>query len=244
MITATGNNFGYTEPITLKDFQSDTLLILNGFIKVSTSTDAYKNATTLEIYVPTLRLSKSAMTTLIVGSSRLDGYGTALKSWIKDPNTIAIEKLPEWDSRGHLSIYFSSAYAALGSREPIDRNILQKSFISLTPGAGQQKLDVGIVVVSEHWYYLHIRFMKFIGENNGIKAPIECTLVGVPEDAEADIPLISESGYAYTPGTPVSHCYINGTTLSCPKGRYSYGEGLNEGDFINAFIIRNGQTTE
>ena len=92
MITATGNNFGaYT--IQLKDYQSDKMVILNGRLELNPESEDYIAAKQLEIYVPDLSLPKSTMTAVFQhGKSWAKPMVTALKSWIKDKNTIVIEK--------------------------------------------------------------------------------------------------------------------------------------------------------
>ena len=60
MITSTGNNFGAGQ-ITLKDFQNEKVLVLNGKFTFNNKSEAFKAATVLEIYVPTLSIPKSGM---------------------------------------------------------------------------------------------------------------------------------------------------------------------------------------
>lgn len=239
MIQSIGNNFGHTEPINFKDFQSDTIVILNAVLVIDTTKEEYQNAELLEIHVPALSIERSVPTALVLKSTHAKGYGTILRTWIKDASTIAIEKLPDWDAYGPLTLYFATAYVTLQSREDNVSNNDLRSMPTITQGAGQQKARYIRAVTTEHWYYLYINFNKFIGENDEITSPIQCTIEGIPDDARAEIPLISSYGYGYTFGTPVNHCILNGKTLSCPAGRYSFGEGSNEGDFLNVFIVRN-----
>ena len=48
MITSTGNNFGAGQ-ITLKDFQNEKILVLNGKFTFNNKSEAFKAATVLEI---------------------------------------------------------------------------------------------------------------------------------------------------------------------------------------------------
>lgn len=92
MITATGNNFGaYT--IQLKDYQSDKIIILNGRVVLDPTNEDYIAAKQLEIYVPDLSIPKSTTTAVFQqGMSWSRPMVTALKSWIKNKNTIVVEK--------------------------------------------------------------------------------------------------------------------------------------------------------
>ncbi len=94
MITATGNNFG-AGTIQLKDYQSDKMIILNGRVPLDPSQADYEAASQLEIYVPDLMLPKSTTTAVFLhGLSWEKKYVTAVRSWIKNKNTIVLEKPP------------------------------------------------------------------------------------------------------------------------------------------------------
>ena len=88
MITSTGNNFGAGQ-ITLKDFQNEKVLVLNGKFTFNNKSEAFKAATVLEIYVPTLSIPKSGMSGCYIQFD-VDGRlsGTTVKTWVKDRNTI------------------------------------------------------------------------------------------------------------------------------------------------------------
>ena len=121
MIIATGNNFG-CGAIEIKDYQSEKVVILNAKITFDPKNEAYRNASVLEIYVPDLSLGRSSNSSCFMQSVKLmwpDEYykreyqvGTVLTTWIKDKNTICIEKLPisttNWrvlTSLSHLSMF-------------------------------------------------------------------------------------------------------------------------------------------
>ena len=60
MFKSTGNNFGGPE-ITFKDYQDEHEIVLNAIFEYDSTNPAYRNATELEIHVPDLSLSKSAV---------------------------------------------------------------------------------------------------------------------------------------------------------------------------------------
>ena len=51
MITATGNNFG-AGTITFRAYSTEDILVLNGKVEVDVSSQAFLNASQLEIYLP------------------------------------------------------------------------------------------------------------------------------------------------------------------------------------------------
>ena len=51
MITAIGNNFGAGQ-ISLKDYQNEKLVVLNGKFSFNNKAEAFLSASVLEIYLP------------------------------------------------------------------------------------------------------------------------------------------------------------------------------------------------
>lgn len=79
---ALANNFGVAE-IELRDWQEKGLVILNGVVSIDTENEDYKAAEVLEITVPDLSISRSAVTAVFLRSSKADGASTIVKSWIR-----------------------------------------------------------------------------------------------------------------------------------------------------------------
>ena len=234
MMKALANNFG-VEEIEFRDWQEKGLVILNGVIEIDTTDEKYLSAEVLEITVPDLNISRSAETAVFLRSSKADGASTIVKSWIKDIKTICVEKLPEFDEFGPLTLYFTSAYVTLGQRMDCPMNTVIRPTI-VNGESGKQSVFNARAVVTDNWCYLYICFDKFAGEN--YKDAFVCTLEGLPENIDITFPVVTASAYSYTFGTPTSVCRLNGKTLSC-EGRIAFGEGTNQGDFISIFIVRN-----
>lgn len=232
---ALANNFGVAE-IELRCWQEKGLAILNGVVCIDTDNEKYKTADVLEITVPDLNVSRSAVTAVFLRSSNADGASTIVKSWIRDSRTVCVEKLPEFDEFGPLTLYFASAYVTLGHRTDCPLNtVLRPSIVNGM--SGSQSASDTKAIVTDNWCYLYICFDKFAGDD--YKDAFECTLDGLLEDLDITFPVVTASAYSYTFGTPTSVCRIKGKTLSC-EGRLAFGEGSNQGDFINIFIVRNG----
>lgn len=236
---ALANNFGVAE-VEFRDWQEKGLVILNGVIRIDTENESYKAAEVLEITVLDLSISRSAVTAVFLRSSKADGASTVVKSWIKDARTICVEKLPKFDELGPLTLYFASAYVALGQRMDCPMNTVIRTTI-VNGEAGKQSISNAKAVVTDNWCYLYICFDKFAGAN--YKDAFECTLEGLPEDIDITFPVVTASAYSYTFGTPTSACRLKGKTLSC-EGRLAFGEGTNQGDFISIFIVRNGNHSD
>ena len=57
-------------------------------VSIDTENESYKAAEIMEIMVPDLSISRSAVTAVFLRSSKADGASTIVKSWIKDVRTI------------------------------------------------------------------------------------------------------------------------------------------------------------
>ena len=100
MFNSTGNNFG-AGSIQFKDYQAENYVVLNAKFSYDPTNAAYQAADVLEIYVPDLSINRSAVAGVILTFQDRYVYssytwnndgGTAIKSWIKDKNTICLEK--------------------------------------------------------------------------------------------------------------------------------------------------------
>lgn len=101
MFNSTGNNFG-AGVIQFKDVQESNYIVLNAKFTCSPQSAEYQAAEVLEIYVPALSIARSTIAGVVArykerGTSYGYPYiydgGTVLKSWVKDANTLCIEKL-------------------------------------------------------------------------------------------------------------------------------------------------------
>ncbi len=116
MFKSTGNNFGGPE-ITFKDYQGEHEIVLNAVFDYDSTNEAYRNARQLEIYVPALRFNKSAVAGCFFAAEGQYGpLGTTVKTWIKNKNTIVIEKLTAWDNLTNHRIYICTMYGLRGFR--------------------------------------------------------------------------------------------------------------------------------
>ncbi len=121
MFNSTGNNFGAGQ-IQFKDYQAENYVVLNSKFTFDPTNADYQACDQLEIYVPDLSIDRSAVGAVFIrfvedqhwswGDSVYDG-GSILKSWVKDKNTIVIEKQPWFDQNGPLIIYILTLYPQL-----------------------------------------------------------------------------------------------------------------------------------
>lgn len=116
-ITSIGNNFG-AGPIELNTIQNEKLVVLNSKFSFNNKTDSFASASVLELNVPALTIPKSGMSAGYI-TFEVEGnfYVTTIKTWIKNCNTVCIEKLDFWaDQTDEYTIYLLSLYVPKGQR--------------------------------------------------------------------------------------------------------------------------------
>lgn len=213
MITATGNNFGaYT--IQLKDYQSDKMVILNGRLELNPESEDYIAAKQLEIYVPDLSLPKSTMTAVFQhGKSWAKPMVTALKSWIKDKNTIVIEKpIVLKSASAEPELDFFCAYVPKGVRftpEGMTPTPLTIENATLP----NMNINYQHCFITDHWVFLAIQIRGTKTENEGDEFSFR--LNGLPNDLSADVPFFFNA-YSYSEdGSYEVSVHITGDQLTC-----------------------------
>ena len=101
MFNTTGNNFG-AGVIAFKDVQESNYIVLNAKFTCSPQSAEYQAAEVLEIKVPALSIARSTIAGVVArykergisyGYPYIYDGGTVLKSWVKDANTLCIEKI-------------------------------------------------------------------------------------------------------------------------------------------------------
>lgn len=222
MFTSTHNNFGAAEIEFLSAFE-DNCLILNAAIPYRTDSEAYQKADTLEISVPDLPLERSAESAVVLrftdrttsssGTAVSDG-GTVLKSWIRDRNTICIEKLTAFDAaHTEMTIYIQSLYLRLNS----GANATTGTKTKITAKPSTKYITWGsyhFCVVHPKWVFLHIHFSSAYTSIRS--SDWRCVFDGLPLDIKADIPIMT----ANCPNTPtaggVNLCHVEDGVWTLP----------------------------
>ena len=240
MIRSISNNFGSPE-IEFKDYQDDNMVILNAVITIDTTTPAYKSASILEVKLPNLSIGRSAVSACFIQAEQLMWPGesyqqvyrfaTITKTWLKDRNTLCIEKWPRYDAAGEVRVWIYSMYPIVGARDEVkvyDRTPVTYEMIQ-TPMAPAINC-----VVEEGWAFLSFNFgsMSF---SRG--TPIECRLAGFPEDIDTVIPVIG-GGHQAEYGGALFHDATLKNGIFRIDSPVSSIQNSGYTPFVHAFIVR------
>lgn len=222
MITSIANNFG-CGPIQIKDYQDDMMVVLNAKFKVNVQCEEYKNCDVLEIKVPNLSINKSAEAGCYMGASQLMwpdkswattyNNATCIKTWIKDKNTICIEKFGCYDSLDEITIWLCSMYPVVGQRGEL--KVYEKDAITYEAVQTQIRPNDLVLVKQPGWCFLHFYFYSTYAIKNG--TPIEANLKGFPEDVDVDFPIIGGSHQAEVGGNLYCDAHIENGKFLVPE---------------------------
>lgn len=205
MFNSKGNNFG-AGVISFKDVQERNYVVLNARFTCSPQNPEYRAAEVLEIHVPALSIDRSAEAGVIArfkdrmpssyGTTRVYDGGTVLRSWIRDANTLCIEKLPVFDDRDELVIYVQALYCQLGQGGNAVRSKARR--INCLSDGGFLRLDSAYTfcVVFDRWIFYH---MMYVGCAYAMQEKDwDAYLENLPEDVAADVPVICSDNYQHT----------------------------------------------
>ena len=239
MIQSTGNNFG-AGVITFKDYQSEHEIVLNGSFEYLDTTDAYKKADVLEIYLPDLSLSRSAISGCYCAAKGPYAWmGTTAKCWIKNRNTLCIEKLDVWTDRPERKIWI---FALFGLRGFHDLQVTHETL--KTPQLAQSEL---LGYVQNKYFYANEHFMLFaftFSELTFSKPYEKVDLItnadeDFPDDVDAVVPFVTCQCDG-KPGCAIIEGRFKDSALllsGVPKAM-SYGTGYVP--FFYAWLVRDG----
>ena len=244
LFNSTGNNFG-TGVINFKSHQEENFIVLNAKFKYDPTNAAYLNADVLEIYVPDLSIERSAVSAVyLMFQDRYPSYssvwindgGTVLKSWVKDKNTLCIEKLTNFDSKGEITIYILSLYTMLAR----GGNPIRGTQTQLKTSSENNYLYWGyetFFVEFENWVFLH---MAYSGCTYSYRnQPWECQLTNFPKDITADVPFCG-GGNQYNPSVDgMSAAHIENGVFTCAE-RSSGFDDTGHDPFVFAYLVRDG----
>lgn len=127
------------------------------------------------------------------GYSYIYDGGTVLKSWVKDANTLCIEKLPVFDGQEELIIYIQTLYCQLAQGGNSTKG--KEKQISATSEDNTLRFSTSYTfcVVFEKWIFYHMMFSSVSWAFRNLDW--EAFFDALPEDVTADVPIISAYNY-------------------------------------------------
>ena len=240
MFNSTGNNFG-SGVIQFKDVQESNYIVLNAKFTCSPQSAEYQAAEVLEITVPALSISRSIEAGVIARDKERGtsyGYpyvrdgGTVLKSWIKDANTLCIEKLSCFDDKQEIIIYIQTLYCMLGQGGNASKGKEKRITATSEDNALRFSTSYTFCVIFKKWIFYH---MMFDGATWALRnLDWEAFLDTMPEDVTADVPVIASYNYGNDKLGGITESRLEGGYWMLPKDER--GDGFeNTGNYVFSF---------
>ena len=245
MFNSISNNFG-AGTIQFKDVQESNYIVLNAKFTCDPQSAAYQAAEVLQISVPTLSIDRSTDAGVVVrfqdrqvSYGRTYNYdgGTVAKSWVKDANTLCIEKMSCFDDQSELIIYIQSLYCQLAQggnstkgRSKSIRCLSEDSFLSLDSSST-------FCVVYDRWIFYHMMYSgcSYAMRSNDWEAFFE----NLPDDVTADVPVMASYNYQHSTLGAITECHLEDGYFTLPAEDRSYGfDNTANYVFSFAFLIR------
>ncbi len=244
-ISSNTNNFGHTEAVSFKAFLSSDMVVLNGRFTVDTTSAEYAAAGILEITLPDLTLSKSAVAyayirgveTVDYGSfSSAYAIGTVVKTWIGEGGKLCIEKFSHYDDLGEYELLFCTMFAGKGYRGSVS-NFAQTALTFNYETSVTLNPSEKVCIIAEGWCFLHFFYGSYAGDF--FRQAIKAAVAGLPTDICADIYLVGGGQQSGHKGCWVAEARIEDGTFSVPEpSPTSANTGADP--FVFAFLVRDG----
>ena len=246
MFNSISNNFGAGQ-ITFKDYQAENYVVLNAKFSFDPTSAQYQACSQMEITVPDLTIDRSAIAGVFVrfietrsfqwGDSVYDG-GSVLKSWIKDKNTIVIEKQPWFDELGPLYIYILALYPQLNQSGNTIKGTKQRLTMT-TEGNYLYFSSDTFVVIFDHWVFMHLQLSSCSYAYRD--SPWEVTMEQLPEDITADVPVCGGGNQFHPECDGMAECHIENKILTLDRRVMGFFDTAHD-PFAFAFLVREGES--
>ena len=249
MFNSISNNFG-AGVIQFKDVQESNYIVLNAKFTCNPQSAEYQATEVLEITVPALSIARSTEAGVIArykerGTSYGYPYvrdgGTVLKSWVKDANTLCIEKLSVFDDQEELIIYIQTLYCQLAQGGNPTKGKEKRITATSEDNALRFSTSYTFCVVFDKWIFYH---MMFDGVSWAFRdLDWEAFFDTLPEDVTADVPIISAYNYGNDKLGCITESRLEGGYWMLPKDER--GDGFeNTGNYVFSFgyLVRDVDT--
>jgi hypothetical protein len=234
MLTVNATNFGLApSDIQIKEYRSANLLVLDGEFIVDTSAEEYSGIRPMQLSVADLPFSKSRPgTALVTVLSEGVKYATITKVWVKDKNTICIDKILPYKSAGSYKVKLNTMLIP----ERITGEVALHQRTGHTPRVTKGEA-VGLeifTIQSDDWFILTLKATSLTFDTDS--QTVEISVPDLAENASSSFPVLYNEGLWVALGSKYYPATLeNGTIVISKDGNAD--EASNTGNKFTRIVI-------
>lgn len=234
MLTVNATNFGLApSEIQIKEYRSANLLVLDGEFIVDTSAEEYSGIRPMQLSVADLPFSKSRPgTALVTVLSEGVKYATITKVWVKDKNTICIDKILPYKSAGSYKVKLNTMLIP----ERITGEVALHQRTGHTPRVTKGEA-VGLeifTIQSDDWFILTLKATSLTFDTDS--QTVEISVPDLAENASSSFPVLYNEGLWVALGSKYYPATLeNGTIVISKDGNAD--EASNTGNKFTRIVI-------
>lgn len=234
MLTVNATNFGLApSDIQIKEYRSANLLVLDGEFIVDTSAEEYSGIRPMQLSVADLPFSKSRPgTALVTVLSEGVKYATITKVWVKDKNTICIDKILPYKSAGSYKVKINTMLIP----ERITGEVALHQRTGHTPRVTKGEA-VGLeifTIKSDDWFILTLKATSLTFDTDS--QTVEISVPDLAENASSSFPVLYNEGLWVALGSKYYPATLeNGTIVISKDGNAD--EASNTGNKFTRIVI-------
>lgn len=234
MLTVNATNFGLApSDIQIKEYRSANLLVLDGEFIVDTSAEEYSGIRPMQLSVADLPFSKSRPgTALVTVLSEGVKYATITKVWVKDKNTICIDKILPYKSAGSYKVKLNTMLIP----ERITGEVALHQRTGHTPRVTKGEaagLEI-FTIQSDDWFILTLKATSLTFDTDSLT--VEISVPDLAENASSSFPVLYNEGLWVALGSKYYPATLeNGTIVISKDGNAD--EASNTGNKFTRIVI-------
>ena len=234
MLTVNATNFGLApSDIQIKEYRSANLLVLDGEFIVDTSAEEYSGIRPMQLSVADLPFSKSRPSTaLVTVLSEGVKYATITKVWVKDKNTICIDKILPYKSAGSYKVKLNTMLIPERITGEVALHQRTDHTQSVTKGEAAG-LEI-FTIQSDDWLILTIKATSLTFDTDS--QTVEISLPDLPENVSSSFPVLYNEGLWVALGSKYYPATLeNGSIVISKDGNAD--EASNTGNKFTRIVI-------
>lgn len=234
MLTVNATNFGLApSDIQIKEYRSANLLVLDGEFIVDTSAEEYSGIRPMQLSVVNLPFSKSRPgTALVTVLSEGVKYATITKVWVKDKNTICIDKILPYKSAGSYKVKLNTMLIP----ERITGEVALHQRTGHTPSVTKGEsagLEI-FTIQSDDWLILTLKATSLTFDTDS--QTVEISVPDLAENASSSFPVLYNEGLWVALGSKYYPATLeNGSIVISKDGNAD--EASNTGNKFTRIVI-------